>query len=323
VNRSLAIGVLVGLAVGLVAGALIAKKRKPKPSEMTAARQLFPPPPGPPPPAVHPPPAPDPELATLRARIVELEAKLAPKPADNPSSTTPADEGPSADWSDRFKSLAKEGIGVFGDPEFGKLAADLKKLGSKAMEALAALLINSESAQERFLAGALMEQLADPAALPALIRSLQSDHDDMVRRMSSHAMATIGTDAALEPLRAAMTGDKEWGVRVNAAYGVAKLGQADGLKYLEEVWNSPKSPSDQKLAALGGLVHVASPSSAPVFRKILSESTDLTHLIVSIMAVQKMKDSSFIEDLNRLAGRTNVAANIREMAKKAADDLSR
>jgi HEAT repeat protein len=141
--------------------------------------------------------------------------------------------------------------------------------------------------------------------------------------MSSHAIALIENEAGLPSLRAAMSADSDWGVRVNAAYGVAKQGHADGLKALEDAYKSDSTPAEYRLAVLGGLADVASPSSAPIFRKVLAESTDLTYLYFAIGAVEKLKDASFIPELNRIISDAKYPANVREMAKKAADALAR
>ena len=122
---------------------------------------------------------------------------------------------------------------------------------------------------------------------------------------------------------AAMAADSDWGVRVNAAYGVAKLGQPDGVKALEDAYQSSATPAEYKLSVLGGLADVAATSSTPIFKKILAESTDIAYLYVAIGAAQKLNDVSFVPELNRIAADPKYSTNVREMAKKAADALAK
>jgi len=323
-NRSLAIGLVIGLGIGLIAGALIAKSKAPTPPPVIAA-------PPPPPPVVLAPDPPkedgrDVEIAALRAQVAELVAKLdiasKPPPAPPPSET-PKTDAAKPGWKEKLDELLKKGVHEYKGAAFFEMLEELKKQGKEGIDKLADRLLHAETGGERFLAAALMEDLKDPSAIPALAQALQKDEDLLVRRMSSHAIAMIQNEAGLPSLRTAMQSDSDWGVRVNAAYGVAKLGQADGVKMLEDSYNAPSTPAEYRLAVLGGLGDVAAKSSAPIFKKILAESTDISALFVAIGAVQKMGDAGFVQELNRIAGDAKYAANIREMAKKAADGLSK
>ena len=318
-NRSLALGFLIGAALGAVGGALIAKPRAPE-APKTAA------PPSAPPPVVQALPSPGdtlphPELATLRARIAELEARLAKAP---PPEAAPR-EGAEADLGalgERFGALAAKKLGALGDPELAALIAELKKKKGKGIEFLADKLLRSKSLDERFLAGAMIEGLKDPAAIPALSESLGKDDAGLVRRMSSHALAMIGTDASLPALRAAMAADKDWGVRVNSAYGVAKLGQADGATMLEEAYFSKEAAGYQAII-FGALADAAHASSAPFFRRVLTESTEIGYLLGSIGTLEKLKDTESVPLLNRIVSDATYDSAVREAAKKAVEALDK
>jgi HEAT repeat protein len=309
---------LVGLAVGLVAGGLIARARRPDVQPQVTA-------PPPPPVAVRQPEPlaeiPDPEVERLRARVAVLEAQLKEKPAVATAPPEAPSEKPT--WMQKLSELLKTGAAAYKSAKFQEMVADLKGVGKEAIQALGDKLLHAESAGERFLAAALLEELDDPSAIPALTSALQNDEDPLVRRMSSHAIALIENEAGLPALRSAMAADTDWGVRVNSAYGVAKLGQADGVKTLEDAYKSAATPAEHKLAVLGGLADVAAPSSAPIFKKILAEATDISYLYVAISAAQKLNDVSFLPDLNRIAADTKYSSNVREFAKKAAEALSK
>jgi HEAT repeat protein len=117
-----------------------------------------------------------------------------------------------------------------------------------------------------------------------------------------------------------MTADKDWGVRVNSAYGMAKLGREDGLTMLQNAYSSADTPAMYRGAILSGLADVAAPSTAPLFRKILSDTKDETYLFIAISAVTKMKDAGARPDLERIVS-SELPESIREAARKALEAI--
>lgn len=234
------------------------------------------------------------ENRRLAQQVADLErAAKAPAPVPPPKEEKPAEAAP-ADLKERFAKLAEMGLAAFRSPDLAKTLELIKSSGKPAIEFLMDVLRNSPSATERFMASALLEGGGDAstAAVPALADALKSDKDMMVRRMAAHALAVLGTSAAEEPLRAAATADADWGVRVNSAYGLAKLKNDEGLRILQSSYESPNTPAEYRLAILGGLADVAAPASAPLFRRILADSKDESYLLMAIGALEKSSRSS-------------------------------
>jgi len=261
------------------------------------------------------------ENRKLSCRIEALEKKAPTAPPVAPKEDAPKAEAPApADVGAIFGKLVEAGLAGFRGPKFGETLEAVKKQGPAAVEFLAGVLRRSESATERFYAAALLEGAGDASAIPGLAAALKNDKDDLVRRMASHAIALLGTPAAEAPLRDAATGDADWGVRVNSAYGLAKLKNDDGLRIVQEAYESPKTPPEYRLAVLGGLADVAAPMTAPLFRKILSDTQDVSYLLASIGALQKMKDAEALPALQQLAA--NSASDIvKQAASKAIDAI--
>jgi hypothetical protein len=302
--RTLGFGFLLGAAAA--SGVFLAARPRPEP----------------------PKPAPAPRLAALgkenrepAAKPADVEKPAAPAPAapEAPQAPPPAAK---PDFGAKFAELAGKGLASFGSPEFFELVKLAKESGREGIELLTKQLLKGASAAERFLAAALLESAGDPSAIPALAEALKSDPDLVVRRMASRAIALLGTAAAEAPLRAAMSGDADWGVRVTAAYGVAKLGHDDALTMLRDAYTSPDTPAEYRLGILGGLADVAAPSTAPLFRKMLSDTKDETYLLVAIGALAKMKDQASRPDLERVAS-SGLPETIREAARKALDELAK
>ena len=313
-NTSFRIGLLPGLIVGVFVTAIVAIVTRPRPEPV---------------------PAPSPATAALldattalkeenrvlKERIAELEKPKAAVPAQEKKEEKPAAESPAApEIKDLFAKLAELGLGAFNSPKMKEFVDSVKAGGKPALDFLANVLRTSKSATERFMAAAVLEGVGDPAAVDALAFALKGDGDDMVRRMASHALAVMKSPSAESPLRAATADDTDWGVRVNSAYGLAKLGRDDGLQILQKAYESTETPAEYRLAILGGLADVAAPSTAPLFRRILSDTKDASYLLVSIGALEKMKDGESIPALERVAGSTHPDM-VKQAATKAIDSI--
>ena len=301
---------LQGLLLGLVAGAgaaVVLVRRAPAPEVRPSATV----------PAPAPSSVPDEEKRRLSARVAELEAELAAEA--KPQAAAPSPPEPAVDLAARFDALVEKGLAAMA--EAPALAELVKKKGKEGFDLLAARLLNGKTSQERFLAAAVLGATQDPSAVGPLAEALAKDPDDLVRRMASHALATMKQEAAEPALRTALSADADWGVRVNSAYGLAKLGHADGLRMLENAYTSSETPAEYRLPILGGLADVASPDSALLFRRMLADTRDPTYLFMAVSALAKMKDSGARADLERLAAAADVPPSIREAAQKAVAEL--
>jgi len=212
------------------------------------------------------------------------------------------------------------GLAGFRSPKYAEALEAVKKGGKASIDYLTGILKTSPSATERFYAAALLEGAADAGALPGLVTAMKGDADDLVRRMASHAVAMLGTPDAQAPLREAATSDADWGVRVNSAYGLAKLKDEEGLRILRDAYESPNTPAEYRLPVLGGLADVAAPSTAPLFRKILTDTQDVTYLLASIGALEKMKDSESLPALQQLAD-SSPSQIVKQAAARAVDAI--
>jgi hypothetical protein len=307
-NRHLLIGLIAGIAIGSGSTAAIFLSRRAAPD------------------------APRPKPLSVADRKSEEPVKPAPTTSPSTSPVEPAKEPekkpdpvvpapPKVDLKEAFAKLAEKGLAGYMSKEFNELVSAMKAAGKEGLEMAIEKLLKSESAEERFMAAALLESLHDPAAIPALHEALGKDGDELVRRMASHALAVIGTEAAQAGLRKGME-DEDWGVRVNSAYGLAKQKDAAGLDYLTQAYASDTTPAEYRLAILGGLADVAAPENAPIFRKILSDTTDMSYLLISIGALEKMKDTAAIPDLQKLA-QTSKNASVRQAAQRAIDAIAK
>jgi HEAT repeat protein len=309
-------GLLSGLILGVVvtATAAVAMRPRPEPAPAPAASPATPA-------LLEASAALKEENRVLKERMAELDKAKAAAPAPGKRDEKPTAESPAApEIKELFAKLAEQGLAAFNSPKMKELVDAVKSAGKPGVDFLANMLRTSTSATERFMAAAVLEGAGDPAAVDALAFALKGDGDDMVRRMASHALAVLKSPPAEAPLRAATTDDTDWGVRVNSAYGLAKLGKDDGLQILRKAYESAETPAEYRLAILGGLADVAAPATAPLFRRILADTKDVSYLLVSIGALEKMKDAQSIPALERVAGSTQPDM-VKQAATKAIDSI--
>jgi len=263
------------------------------------------------------------ENRKLSRRVEELE-KSRPIPTATPAKEEKPKPGAPApaEIAELFAKLSESGLAGFRSPTFAEALEAVKKSGKPSIGYLSNVLKTSTSATERFYAAALLEGAGDAGGLPGLVSALKGDSDSLVRRMASHAIAVLAAPEGAGPLREAATGDSDWGVRVNSAYGLAKLGNDDGLKILQEAYESPSTPAEYRLAVLGGLADVAAPSTASLFRKILSDTQDVSYLLASIGALEKMKDTQALPALQNLAGSSS-SQIVKQAAAKAIEAIGK
>jgi hypothetical protein len=310
-NRSLVLGLVVGicLGVGITSAVFLANRpaasaNAPTPTVTFSAKSV----------------APEPVQETPKPSAAPGTPPPAP-PAKVESAPSPVAK-PAFDFKTSFATLSKKGLAGYRSDEMREVTDDVKAAGTNGVRVVIEQLQSSTSPQDRFLLVALLESIGDPSSLPALDTTLKNDSDLMVRRMASHAAALIGTDAAAAVLRPAMLNDEDWGVRVNSAYGLAKLKQQDGLDTLQKYYASVETPAEYRLSILAGLADVAAPSTGPLFRQILNDTTDAGYVMVAIGALEKMKDTQALPDLQRVAA-SSKSDMLRQAAQHAIDNISK
>lgn len=258
------------------------------------------------------------ELEEAKAELAKRDAAAAATP---PTPTAPPSKSQEAarDASRKaIEDLVAKGVFAFMSPENHAVAEQLGKDIAAAGDLGVALLeemLDSNDSSKRFLAVSYLSYVDQEKALPLFRKALVDGRDDLVRRMASHTLATQKVEKGLPDLQRAMKEDKDWGVRVNSAYGVAKMGGAGGVEAMTACYQDASHSEAERQAVLGGIADVADPSSAPLFRELLGSSKDDTTILLSISAVEKMKDKASLGALQAIA--QNGSNLVKEQAKKA------
>ena len=154
------------------------------------------------------------------------------------------------------RSVMTTALSGIGTPEAGELLARLVThdadqhtrmmagystrmvLGTASFATLSALLRDTSAAIRR-MAIANLGELGDGRAIAPLTEVVQQDSSAMVRGAAAWALGTIGTNAAVPGLAAAMD-DEDWQVRMAAAAGLGKTGGPRAADLLMKATRDPE-----------------------------------------------------------------------------------
>lgn len=196
----------------------------------------------------------------------------------------------------------------------GDLLMDLKGLGDEGTRAMIKLLETGD-AKERFLAANLLEQLNQPAAIPALRQAALNDTDKLAASMSSHALALMDDASTVPALREIAAANKSWESQVNALWGLCKHGDQKAIAQSLALMKDDKS-SPQLRAALGGnLMLLSDPELMPIVDETVRQFGKVEQL--SAMAVEYYKNTGTPEGRARLEAMAK-DAKLPEEVRKAA-----
>jgi HEAT repeat protein len=197
------------------------------------------------------------------------------------------------------------------------LITDLKGLGPAGVEAMIGLLKSSD-ANERFLAGKLLEDLNAPAAIPALRQAALHDEDKMASTMAGHALALMDDASTVPALREIADANKNWEAKVNALWGLCKHGDqralAETLTYVKD-----EKQAKQARAALGAnLMLLTDPELLPIVDETVRQFGDAGQFgAVAANYYKNLGTPEGRERLEAMAKNEKLAEAYREAARKA------
>jgi HEAT repeat protein len=126
-------------------------------------------------------------------------------------------------------------------------ASALAELGPPSADLLMSVLTDAEP-KVRQAAAAGLGSTGSRQAVQPLVEILQRDQKNVVRRAAAESLGEIGDSAAIAPLRMAIA-DEYLIVRIGAAIGLSKLGEAGMIEVLRGVLRADDSPSMRFLVA--------------------------------------------------------------------------
>ncbi len=255
------------------------------------------------------------ELEAEKSRLLSAAGSpsaTSPAPVPASSSVSPALRVPAPEPPDplpaispdvarqMFNDLATKAPASFYGADWEILRRGFRAWGAGGTTWLAGILTHGPS-RDRWVAAVLLTGLvrSRPESLPLLVTALAGDRDLLVRRTLSTSFATDLLCEAVRPSLEKAVDDPDPGVRVNAAYGLARLGRRDVVPGLVRIAEDPEMSAVIRTSAFEALVDIADPSTAAIFRRRLREDEEPSMFLASCRALRKMRDRESLPDLNK------------------------
>src|SRR6185436_13381621 len=196
-------------------------------------------------------------------RVDDLEKKVAALKQENArlAGTLAQKKGVTPDKvRERIAALRNAAIpGLMNPGALTDLETDLKGLGPEGVKLMIELLGSSDP-KERFLAAKVLEDLNAPPAIGALKKAALEDGDRMAASMASHALAFMDDPQVVPALREIADAKKTWESRVNALWGLCKLGEARAIEESLAVMRNEKEPKQMRGALGANLLLLPDPA---------------------------------------------------------------
>jgi HEAT repeat protein len=172
------------------------------------------------------------KIAQLEWKVADLEKKVAAakKESDKPAAELVQKKGVTIEnITARIAELRKKPNQAILPGATTDLIADLKGLGAAGLQAVLDLL-KSQDPKDRALAAKLLEDMKDPAAIPALREVALNDTDPEAVNRAVHALALIGDGAATETLREVLDRKRSDADVINSLWGLVNLADSQGME---------------------------------------------------------------------------------------------
>ena len=228
---------------------------------------------------------------------------------------------------DRFYRYLGDGSGATGPARWRQsreLIADLKAMGDAGTQALARVLANGSSTEERRTAAQLLGEMQDPRALPLLQDVLDRDGDVLLRRTAAGALRRLespDTIPVLNTLLANPTDDRF--VRMSAAYGLAQMGQPQGINGLMQIFDEANADGRGRDMAFRALNSLNDERSLPFMRQVATSGAELSYRMQAIKFLTAQGDQQSLPALQQIMQSPTEQPSIRDAASQAYAAITR
>ena len=228
---------------------------------------------------------------------------------------------------DRFYRYLGDGSGATGPARWRQsreLIADLKAMGDAGTQALARVLASGSSSEERRTAAQLLGEMQDPRALPLLQDVLDRDGDVLLRRTAAGALRRLespDTIPVLNTLLANPTDDRF--VRMSAAYGLAQMGQPQGVNGLMQIFDEANADGRGRDMAFRALNSLNDERSLPFMRQIAASGAEPSYRVQAIKFLTTQGDQQSLPALQLIMQSPTEQPSIRDAATQAYAAITR
>jgi hypothetical protein len=199
-----------------------------------------------------------------------------------------------------------------------ELTDDLRAMGNAGADALLRVLADGTSTEERRLAAQLAGELQVAQALPLLQNILDKDSDVLLRRAAALGLRRLETPDAAPVMQALLTNPAEDRfVRMSAAYGLAQLGQPQGIAGLVQIFDESAADGRGRDMAFRALSSLNDERSLPFMRQLLTSNADVSYRMQAIRFLAAQGDRQALVPLEFLMQSPTEQPSIRDAAAQA------
>lgn len=228
---------------------------------------------------------------------------------------------------DRFYRYLGEVSGPGGPARWQQMrdvAADLRTMGDAGTEALARVLANGTSSDERRAAAQLLGELQDPRALPLLRDILDKDSDVLLRRAAAAGLRRLEMPETVPVLEALLgNAEEDRFVRMSAAYGLAQLGKLQGVSGLTQIFDESNLDGRGRDMAFRALKSLDDERSLPFMRQVVTSGDELSYRLQAIRFLEAHNDRQSLVALEGIMQSPTEQASIRDAATRAHATIAR
>lgn len=203
------------------------------------------------------------------------------------------------------------------------LVEELREMGEPAVTVLLQSLEEGANVRERRLAARLLGALQDPAALPALQNVLAGDEDIRMRRAAARSLRLLQMPESIPALEAVLNNPQDDRfVRIHAAYGLAQLGEPQGVNGLVDIFNETVDDGRGRIRAFRALTSLNDAAALPLIREIATSESDVSYRVRAVRFLGRNGNQEDLALLQQVLAARNEQPSVVEAAQNAYTALS-
>jgi HEAT repeats len=222
---------------------------------------------------------------------------------------------------DRFYRYLGDTSGATGPARWRQsreVIADLKAMGEAGTQALARVLASGSSSEERRTAAQLLGEMQDPRALPLLQDVLDRDGDVLLRRTAAGALRRLESPDTIPVLNTLLANpNDDRFVRMSAAYGLAQMGQPQGVNGLIQIFDEANADGRGRDMAFRALNSLNDERSLPFMRQVAASGGELSYRLQAIKYLTAQGDQQSLPALQQIMQSPTEQPSIRDAATQA------
>ncbi len=263
-----------------------------------------------------------------RPRRPKPQKSRVPVPAKMPEETaasTPTAAAPSAPTEPaaltRLRQYLEETEGMGPQERRGRVRAlvdELRAMGEPAVTALLQVLETGDNSRERRTAATLLGALQEVRALPALQEVLEREQDLMTRRAAANGLRLLQMPETI-PVFSAVLADKQDDrfVRMSAAYGLAQLGEAQGVTGLMQIFDEAEQDGRGRFVAFRALTSLNDPAALPLMRQLTVSDADVSYRVAAMRFLAEHGDKEALPLLQQVLNSPREQPSVLEAAAQS------